>query len=726
MLYALSYLLELTTPTWLIVGVAISGVLVSGALLKLGYRGRRFAAINLAILGTCWILVKALPHALPWILTEGQHELQVETLSLHFNLLIACYLFSAVTSWAFWTHSETVTLELFAVATTLVWILSGHRNYFLDAPRQLATLAWEWGVAPQNLLIGIGLVALLSLMLYALIASKRTLLISKQPLHSAGRFSSVTGISLGLLFLALLGIYVNRINLVYEQNLSRATNGVGQTPSSEDASPLGFHSATGKTKQPAALVRLESDFDPNPWSPMLYIREGALSKFSGRELVFADSRFDGDTPRIKPGALYKREKPLTLLERKPLTQSVYLLANHDSVFAVDYPSAIHLLKNPDPDRFKLAYQAESLAPSVALTDLLALPVGDESWSEEEWDHYLRAPGSNGARTINLESFDFADPVLNSEGEDLRYRAYAQLLTQRFDSLVARAAVISQYLSKESIYTRAPGHTVEQNGDPVAPYLFSEEKRGYCVHFAHAAVFLMRLAGVPARIGTGYLTDLTYAKDGHILLHLGDRHAWPEIYIQGHGWVVVDITPQQAENESVIIPDEKLLEDLMSSIDPAEIIAESEVELQASSETDSGLIHQFSAHYLGWIFAIGILLSALAKGWLLYSYKFKANPSLRARMAYRAFAARLLDRGEAREIAETPYEYAKRLNSEKHISFDQLRVLRERAKYAQNGFDCETVDKALEAALASYSRANPAYKRALGFVNPRSLISSSRL
>ena len=141
------------------------------------------------------------------------------------------------------------------------------------------------------------------------------------------------------------------------------------------------------------------------------------------------------------------------------------------------------------------------------------------------------------------------------------------ITAEPDPPILKAAMIVHYLSEESIYTTKPEHQVSEEGDPVAPYLFGEKKRGYCVHFAHAAVYLMRLAGIPARIATGYLTDLTYAKDGHILLHLGDRHAWPELYVRNIGWVVADVTPKNAEGEQVIIPDENLLEELISKIDP---------------------------------------------------------------------------------------------------------------------------------------------------------------
>src|SRR5690606_26724776 len=55
--------------------------------------------------------------------------------------------------------------------------------------------------------------------------------------------------------------------------------------------------------------------------------------------------------------------------------------------------------------------------------------------------------------------------------------------------------------------------------------------GYCVHFAHAAVFLMRAVGVPARVGTGYALPEANRQGGSaLLLRNSDQHAWPEVYL----------------------------------------------------------------------------------------------------------------------------------------------------------------------------------------------------
>jgi hypothetical protein len=81
-------------------------------------------------------------------------------------------------------------------------------------------------------------------------------------------------------------------------------------------------------------------------------------------------------------------------------------------------------------------------------------------------------------------------------------------------------------------------------DPTLDFLFGD-RTGYCVHFAHSAVFLWRSLGIPARISAGYHSDESNRRGGStILLRGGDAHAWPELYVTGYGWIVLDIAAER--------------------------------------------------------------------------------------------------------------------------------------------------------------------------------------
>ncbi len=67
------------------------------------------------------------------------------------------------------------------------------------------------------------------------------------------------------------------------------------------------------------------------------------------------------------------------------------------------------------------------------------------------------------------------------------------------------------------------------------------RAGFCEHYAGAFVFLMRAAGVPARVVTGYQGGELNPLDGYMTVRQSDAHAWTEVWLRGRGWVRVDPT-----------------------------------------------------------------------------------------------------------------------------------------------------------------------------------------
>ncbi|RZA32698.1 MAG: DUF3488 domain-containing protein [Lysobacteraceae bacterium] len=67
------------------------------------------------------------------------------------------------------------------------------------------------------------------------------------------------------------------------------------------------------------------------------------------------------------------------------------------------------------------------------------------------------------------------------------------------------------------------------------------RAGFCEHYAGAFVFLMRAAGIPARVITGYQGGELNPIDGYVTVRQSDAHAWAEVWLRGRGWVRVDPT-----------------------------------------------------------------------------------------------------------------------------------------------------------------------------------------
>lgn len=105
----------------------------------------------------------------------------------------------------------------------------------------------------------------------------------------------------------------------------------------------------------------------------------------------------------------------------------------------------------------------------------------------------------------------------------------------------------ELFSQQFTYTLSPP-SVPRERDFVE-YFLTESRKGYCVHFATAAVALCRAAGIPARYAEGYAVPV--GKDGQwVTVPDRNAHAWLEIYQGGIGWVPVEVTPPSPDAPAV--------------------------------------------------------------------------------------------------------------------------------------------------------------------------------
>lgn len=113
-----------------------------------------------------------------------------------------------------------------------------------------------------------------------------------------------------------------------------------------------------------------------------------------------------------------------------------------------------------------------------------------------------------------------------------------------ESLEEITMFIYHTLNTYASYTQAPG-MFPLNQDPVEYFLF-DIGRGYCQHFASAAVLLYRMYGIPARYATGYSvspSDFVQVGEQYSATVTDESaHAWVEIYLTDYGWTPVEMTP----------------------------------------------------------------------------------------------------------------------------------------------------------------------------------------
>lgn len=149
-----------------------------------------------------------------------------------------------------------------------------------------------------------------------------------------------------------------------------------------------------------------------------------------------------------------------------------------------------------------------------------------SWPEAQLDPEL----SEWRRKVETK----LPPKGNAKTRDL-----AQTLRASVDSDAAFVgAVLNKFSQEPFVYTLQPDLLTRLNG--MDEFLFSS-RRGFCEHYAAAFVFMMRSAGVPARVVAGYQGGEVNPVNKTVIVHQFDAHAWAEVWLQDKGWTQFDPT-----------------------------------------------------------------------------------------------------------------------------------------------------------------------------------------
>ncbi|WVM93664.1 transglutaminase domain-containing protein [Halopseudomonas pachastrellae] len=116
-----------------------------------------------------------------------------------------------------------------------------------------------------------------------------------------------------------------------------------------------------------------------------------------------------------------------------------------------------------------------------------------------------------------------------EDSDPRSRAWAEELRQRYASDAELVNALLRHFNQQPFhYTLRPPTLGRHSNDE---FLF-DTRRGFCEHYAGAMTFVLRAAGIPARVVTGYQGGELNPRGGYLLVHQFDAHAWIEAWLPG--------------------------------------------------------------------------------------------------------------------------------------------------------------------------------------------------
>ena len=261
------------------------------------------------------------------------------------------------------------------------------------------------------------------------------------------------------------------------------------------------------------LVEVQAvDKEPPPRG--LYLRSGMFQKPS------LDSWLVGP---LSAQRFNTSERPLRLqrpLARQPVRKLELVRTPEalDRVFTPEGLCSVYGLTDLRADRKRQWFRAPNQAASIYEISYQQRPVPQSSPIDPQWQTDILMEVPDEARSHFQELLDQWKPA---------------------GSPLQKAQLITAGLQLRCTYARQ---------EPSGPFdhalinFLHGDRIGFCMHFASATAIMLRMVGVPCRIGVGLYGGAFQSDSKPVLFGSQHAHAWVELPLEGHGWVIFDPTP----------------------------------------------------------------------------------------------------------------------------------------------------------------------------------------
>ncbi len=258
------------------------------------------------------------------------------------------------------------------------------------------------------------------------------------------------------------------------------------------------------------------------------------------------------------------------------------------------------------------------------------------------------------------------------------RALAATLRDEFTepALIMNAAL--DWLKREDfVYTLEPPLMTE---DVVDEFLF-DTRQGFCEHYAAAFTILMRAAGIPARVVTGYQGGEINPMGNFLTVRQYHAHAWTEVWLDNRGWLRVDPTAMAAPGRVSEGIENTLPEAIMdiplglernaaalrlwqqlSNLNDMANYQWTQWVLGYGPNTQRMLLHRLGFGAVDWqglTFALMLLLGVMAAAIAAYGFTKRPKANDAARAYYNIFCKLMAKIGLPVKSYEGPLDFARR-------------------------------------------------------------------
>ncbi|MGY3893553.1 transglutaminase family protein [Aeromonas enterica] len=205
-------------------------------------------------------------------------------------------------------------------------------------------------------------------------------------------------------------------------------------------------------------------------------------------------------------------------------------------------ASYEVIAEPQRHRWTLALSRPRVVSGPVLVSPLATLYrrdrGDQRISYRVTSEPTAPKADLAARRLNLQLPPAGNP---------RARAHALTLAARYPDRASLASALLDEFRREPFYYTLQPPLLGPDG--VDDFLFNS-RRGFCGHYAMATAFVLRAAGIPARLVTGYLGGEWNPRGNYLEVHQFDAHAWVEYLNDQDDWQRLDptaaVAPQRIE------------------------------------------------------------------------------------------------------------------------------------------------------------------------------------